>query len=153
MDSPQTHIWGPQLWFLLHSLAERIGTQHIKRLPKEETRLWLNLINSLRFSLPCPLCKKHYTAFYSSNPIHSLSDIKSWLFNLHNNVNNINHKSSEVSIENLSTIYNKPFNFSYHYGIVLGQMKQAIKVGWCNRDDVIKTNRFFEELKRFYDLF
>ena len=73
MNAPQNNIWGPNLWILLHSMAEKCGTSPNGKLPQEETRLWSGLLSSLRFSLPCPLCKRHFTAYYQSNPIHDVS--------------------------------------------------------------------------------
>jgi hypothetical protein len=155
MDSPLNHIWGPQLWIILHSSAEKIGSQQLKRLPQEETRIWTTLLSSLRYSLPCPQCKKHYTEFLSSNPITSVerTNIRNWLFNLHNQVSIRNGKQTEITIEQLSELYNKPFNFSAHFKIVTDQMIKAMRLGWCSRTDIQRSIRLFEELKRFYDFF
>ena len=155
MDSPQNGIWGPHLWTILHSLAERIGQPHLKKLQAEETRLWTGLLGSLRYSLPCPLCKKHFTNFYSNHSVSLISTdfIRNWLYECHNNVNTINSKINILSIEEIKSIYSKPFNFSYHYGVVLEHMTRSIRLGWCSREDIGRTNRFFQEIKRFYDLF
>jgi len=155
MDSPQTQVWGPHLWMILHSSAERIGLNKLKRLPQEESRIWLGLLGSLRYSLPCPVCKKHFTSFFSSNPINAISQefIRGWLYRCHANVNTINDKPQTVTLEQLPSIYSKPFNFSYHYGIIAEHMGKALRLGWCSREDIGRTARFFQELKRFYDFF
>ena len=155
MDSPQNHIWGPHLWMILHSSAERIGTKNLNRLPQEESRLWINLLGSLRYSLPCPLCKKHYTAYFSTVPIISITQlfIRGWLYNLHNQVNNQTGKPNTISIEDIPEIYSKPFNFTAHYDIIIEQMNRALRVGWCTRNDIQRTIRHFQEFKRFYDFF
>lgn len=155
MDSPQNHIWGPHLWTILHSATERIGNSALKKLPQEESRIWINLLGSLRYSLPCPLCKKHYTEYFSKNPITSFNrdTIRSWLFNLHNQVNDRTGKPNTIPIEQLPAIYSVPFNFTYHFNFVTQQMNQALRVGWCSREDIQRSLRFFQELKRFYDFF
>ncbi len=155
MDSPQNHIWGPHLWMILHSSAERIGSKNLNRLPQEESRLWINLLGSLRYSLPCPLCKKHYTAYFSTVPITSINQsfVRHWLYNLHNQVNNQTGKPNTITIEDIPEIYSKPFNFTAHYDIVVEQMNRALRVGWCTRDDIQRTIRHFQEFKRFYDFF
>jgi hypothetical protein len=155
MDSPQNHIWGPQLWIILHSVAERIGTKSLHKLPSEESRLWLNLLSSLRYSIPCPLCKKHYSEYYSGNPltIFNKEIIRTWLFNLHCQVNTRNNVANTITIEQIPEIYSKPFCFSYHMSILQPQMTMALRLGWCKRDDLQKTIRFFNEMTRFYDLF
>lgn len=155
MDSPQNHIWGPNLWMILHSSAERIGNPQHGRLQQEEPRLWIGLLNSLQYTLPCPLCKKHYTSFLNSNPISSVNRefIRNWLFNLHSNVNARISKEQTITIEKIPEIYGQPFNFSAHFSVVNEQMIKALRIGLMSRGDAMKTIRFFEELKRYYDFF
>jgi hypothetical protein len=152
MDSPQNHIWGPSLWLILHSIAEKIGTKIIARIPQEETRLWTNLLSSLRYSLPCPMCKKHYINYYNTHPIWSVSNIRIWLYNLHVQVNIRNNKSSDITIEQLSTIYSAPFNFTQNYKIFTEHMTRALQLRWCSYEDIKKTIRAFAEIKHFYDI-
>ena len=154
MDAPQNHIWGPNLWMILHSAAERIGTSHVK-LPQEELRIWAGLLSSLRHSLPCPVCKKHFTAYFSSTPVKTFNRefIRNWLYNLHCQVNDRTEKRVEITIEQIPEIYSKPFNFSAHFRVVAEQMNRALRLGWSSRDDIQKTVRLSEELKRFYDFF
>jgi hypothetical protein len=154
MDAPQNHIWGPNLWMILHSAAERIGTSHIK-LPQEELRIWTGLLSSLRHSLPCPVCKKHFTAYFSSTPVKTFNRefIRNWLSNLHCQVNDRTEKENTITIEQIPEIYSKPFNFSAHFRVVAEQMNRALRLAWSSRDDIQKSFRFFEELKRFYDFF
>jgi len=154
MDAPQNDIWGPELWMILHSAAERIGTSHVK-LPQEELRLWTNLLMSLRFSLPCPICKKHFTVYLLSTPIKTFNRefIRNWLYNIHCQVNDRTEKRVEITIDQIPEIYSKPFNFSAHFSTVSDQMNRALRLGWSSRADIQKSIRFFEELKRFYDFF
>jgi hypothetical protein len=155
MDSPQNHIWGPQLWIILHSSAERIGSKQLQRLPQEESRIWTTLLSSLRYSLPCPQCKKHYSDYILSTPITSIAQpfIRNWIYNLHNQVNARTGKPNNITVDQISEIYSKPFNFSAHFSIVIQQMHKAVQFGWSSRNDIQKSIRLFEELKRFYDFF
>lgn len=155
MESPQNHIWGPHLWMILHSTAEKIGSSPIKRLPQEEQRIWIGLLSSLRYSLPCPQCKKHYSDYYASHPITSIQkdSIRLWLYNLHNQVNIRNQKSTSLTIEQLSEIYRNPINFSTHLNIVSEQMMRGLRHGWLTRDDIQRSLRFLNEIKRYYDYF
>ena len=154
MDAPQNHIWGPNLWIILHSTAERIGISAIK-LPQEELRIWIGVLSSLRHSLPCPVCKKHFTTYFLATPIKSVNRefIREWLYNLHCHVNNRTEKKVEITIEQVSELYSQPFNFSTHFRTVVEQMNRALRLGWLSRNDIQKTVRLFEELKRFYDFF
>ena len=157
MDSPQNHIWGPALWMILHSTAERIGSQVLKKLPEEEKRIWIGIINGLRFILPCPQCKKHYIAFLKENPIvlFNKDTIRNWLFQLHEQVNHHTNKTNEqrLTINQLPEIYSKPFQFTKYYAIFAKQVSLAIQLGWCTGEDVRRTARLFEECRRFYDFF
>jgi hypothetical protein len=155
MDSPQNHIWGPNLWMILHSATERIGLPNLKRLPQEESRIWTQLLSSLRYSLPCPVCKNHYTTYYISNPIKKFNKefIRNWIYTLHNQVNARTEKENIITIEQLPEIYSKPFNFSYHMNIVNQEINKALRLGWSARNDIQRSVRLFEELKRFYDFF
>ena len=155
MDSPQNHIWGPNLWMILHSSAERIGIPKHGRLPQEENRLWTGLLNSLQYSLPCPVCKKHFSAYITSNPITSVTRefIRNWLFSLHSEVNARTGKQNTVSIEKIPEIYSQPFNFSAHFNVFNQEMGKSLRLGWSSRNDILRTIRFFEELKRYYDFF
>jgi hypothetical protein len=153
MDPPQNHIWGPALWMILHSAAERIGTQLLQRLPQEETRIWMNLLSSLRYSLPCPLCKKHYTDYFSSHPIQSKDDIRNWLYQLHSDVNQQTGKPSNLSLEQVIERYSQPFQYTIYYPVVEKQMIQGVRFGRCARVDLQRTVRCLEEMKRFYEFF
>jgi hypothetical protein len=155
MDSPQNNIWGPHLWTILHSAAEKIGLPQHKRLPQEEMRLWTNLFTSLRYSLPCPLCKKHFTSYHSANPIQTFTrdSIRIWLYNLHNDINIRLGKENIITIDKIPEIYNNPINFNHHLNIINNQMTYSLRLGWCSREDIQRTLRFFQEVRRFYDFF
>jgi hypothetical protein len=159
MESPQNAIWGPALWTLLHCSAERVGSQHLKRLPQEESRIWINLLSSLRYSLPCPLCKKHYTAYFATHPI-ALNAIRAWLFHLHEQVNAQKTdkvgdaiSTTMITIDNLPEIYGIPFQYTVYSKTVSHQMLLAVRKGICGREEVQRTIRCMEELRRFYDFF
>jgi len=155
MESPQTHKWGPALWMILHSSAERIGSAPSKALPHEEERLWTGLLSSLRHSLPCPQCRRHYNDYFSSHPILEISQsfIRNWLFQLHSQVNIRNKKEDILLIDHIPELYSKPFAFSHHTMIVKHQMQLAIFHRMCSRDDIQRTHRFLEEMRHYYALF
>jgi hypothetical protein len=138
---------------ILHSAAERIGTQLLQRLPQEEIRIWMNLLSSLRYSLPCPLCKKHYTDYFSSHPIQSKDDIRNWLYQLHSDVNQQTGKPLNLSLEQIIERYSQPFQYTIYYPVVEKQMIQGVRFGRCARVDLQRTVRCLEEMKRFYEFF
>ena len=154
MDSPQNTIWGPHLWTLLHSANEKIGHPHT-RLANEETRLWTNLFTSLRYALPCPLCKKHYNIYYASHPITVITrdSVRTWLYNLHNDINTRLGKDVQITIDKLPEIYSTPINYTYHLNTISQEMNKAIRLDWCSREDIQRAIRFLQEIRRFYDFF
>jgi len=141
------------LWFILHSSVERFGRPLSKRLPEDEKRIWAGLLRSLQYTLPCPLCKKHYTAFLSTYPlVLTREGLRSWLWTLHNQVNERTNKPT-ITLEEVVERYDKPFQFTKHYPTVVKQMMMALRLGWSTREDIQRTARFFEELMRYYDFF
>jgi hypothetical protein len=152
MEQPQNHIWGPALWLILHSSAERIGTTPKYNLPHEETRIWIGLLNSLRYSLPCPLCKKHYTSYLLSKPIYSVdkASITTWLFQLHTAVNNKLGRENPMTMEQSSEHYSKEFDYNHCYRIIETQMNRSLQLNISQRDDVLRTLRYLKELQRLY---
>lgn len=153
MEAPQNHIWGPALWMILHSAAERIGMRVLERLPQEEVRIWTNLLSSLRYSLPCPLCKKHYTDYFNSHPLPSKEEIRNWLYHLHSHVNQQMGKQLNLSLEQVIERYSQPFQYTAYYPVVEKQMIQGVRFGRCARVDLQRTIRCLEEMKRFYEFF
>jgi preprotein translocase subunit SecA len=155
MENPQPAIWGPELWTILHSAAERIGSKSLNRLPLEEMRLWSTLLSSLRFTLPCPQCKKHFADYYSTHPIPRLDKkiMREWLYHLHQQVNIQQNKDTSFTLEHAEEHYSKPFHFSRHMRIVRNQMMAAIKLKWVEHADMQRTLRTLEEFRRFYDFF
>ena len=149
MDAPQTAVWGPNLWQILHAAAERIGTRPSRT---EDTRLWSALLSSLRFSLPCPLCKKHYAMYYARNRPNP-SAIPAWLWGLHVDVNRRLGRADGLGRELLTTVYGQPFQLTKHWAIVWEHMLRAVRMGWCVREDIQRTARIIEEMRRWYDFF
>lgn len=161
MDAPQNAEWGPALWSILHSAAERIGTRRPatgllvaqRMMDAEESRLWTALLGSLRFSLPCPLCRTHYTTYYLQHLVGDVKAVRIWLWDLHVSVNQRLGRADGCSQEELSSIYGVPFHHSKLWAVVLEHMMRAVRLGWASREDVQRTARIMEEMKRWYDFF
>jgi len=151
MESPNNNVWGPALWLILHSSCERIGYDPKKI--NDEIRIWYHLLLSLRFSLPCPLCKKHYQSYIQLNPITNITkdNIRIWLYKLHTYINQSLNKDN-MTFEGLIEHYSKEFCFTYSYQIINHQITLALQLGRIIREDAIRTLRLLEELKILYDL-
>ena len=162
MNAPSNNEWGPALWSILHTLSLRIGSvasnsnwQSANHVINEEKRLWYGLLNCLKYSLPCPLCKKHYIIYFNLYPITStninLSSIVEWIFNLHNAVN-IRNNTPTITIDKLPYIYSNNSNLRNQYNILQVHLKRAINLQWISRDDSTKLLRFITELFIFYSI-
>jgi hypothetical protein len=115
--------------------------------------MWHSLLNSLRYSLPCPQCKKHYNEYYATAPIVNFSkeNVRAWLFQLHQHVNITNKKHEDYTIDKVEEQYNKPFHFSKHVALIRSQMIAGIHLRWTTHVDIQRTMRILEEIKRFYN--
>lgn len=90
---PETADWGPIMWKILHGFAEKSGQGIIKG---DEIREWQKFIKITGEVLPCDICRAHYQTFLKANPTTQLINlsptqtntwVKSWFWNLHNQVN------------------------------------------------------------------
>ena len=76
--NPDTAVWGPSLWRILHTLAEC----------SDNSPLWVDIVNAMEIYIPCPTCKTHFTEYKRNNPITiSNQGIVDWFFIFHNVVN------------------------------------------------------------------
>jgi len=78
--------WGPPIWELFHTLAEKIKPEHFTALKSGI----LNSIYSICANLPCPDCANHATQYLNGinfNVIKTKDDLKNMLFRFHNSVN------------------------------------------------------------------
>lgn len=83
-------VWGPPLWRLLHSLAERLGRQTIPLLATDEKRAWVNLLKAVGQVMPCLACRNHFREWSGRRPAERavVRDLaREWLWSLHNEVN------------------------------------------------------------------
>ena len=85
-------VWGPPIWLLFHTLAEKIHEdQYNKLIPT----LFM-FIKRICMYLPCPECSQHATTFLSKvKPEHisNKNDFKNMFFVFHNSVNKRKNKS------------------------------------------------------------
>lgn len=98
-----TMIWGPAIWFLLHTLAEKIIPTYFLSIRSE----LLTNIYSICTHLPCPVCSEHAKEYFGKinfNSIQTKDDLKLMLFQFHNVVNQ--RKGHPIfTIDELNTKY------------------------------------------------
>lgn len=84
---PAPNIWGPPIWTLFHTLAEKIHEEDFNRLIPQ----MFGLIKRICVYLPCPDCSQHATQFLAKikpEQIATKVDFKNTLYLFHNMVNN-----------------------------------------------------------------
>ena len=80
-------VWGPIFWTMMH-----ITTLGYPDEPAEQERqAAIDFFESLRYTIPCPICKQHYSDNITESPVRNAVASKQalirWLFNIHNKVN------------------------------------------------------------------
>ena len=83
---PPPEVWGPAVWRLFHTLAERINEHAYPHLSKE----LFQVISGICKFLPCPDCSSDAVRFLAKIKIQDLktkTDFKNMLYLFHNYVN------------------------------------------------------------------
>jgi len=110
---PENAEWGPLFWKLLHGLAELSGIQININSQKDEIRNWVLILESLQYTLPCDICRQHYSEWVRKIEPKKLanipySNVRTWirtnLWELHNTINEGNNRLI-FPFENLHTVY------------------------------------------------
>jgi len=132
-DYPQNAEWGPLFWKLLHGLAELCGTQTNINIKSDEVRLWVLVLTQLKITLPCDICRTHYSDWLVDHPPESISKleyselqtwIKRYLWTLHNIIN-IGNNRPEFPWTDLTETY-KGINITETWRALQPVMKKVI---------------------------
>ena len=110
-EYPQNEEWGPLLWLLLHTLAEKAGKQTNNIMLGDEQRAWPLFVKTLPPVIPCPYCRDHLQQYIKENPFELPSEYIMWkqyiplyFYRIHESVNQRLGKAS-FPYETLSTTY------------------------------------------------
>jgi hypothetical protein len=138
MEGPNINEWGPALWRLFHTFAERIGHKsprlHVGdeyAFYRMEYEVWLRFMNSLLQSIPCSTCKQHFTEYIQRNPFETAigtgygeerrKAVREWFWKFHNAVRERKGQSQLISLEAIPHIYS-----SYNLDIIDQDGKMVI---------------------------
>ena len=103
----EPNIWGPPAWLFLHSI-----TFNYPKNPSENDKNNYNTyFNSLKYVIPCPICKEHNAKNLLKLPIRlkTRDDLIRWLIDIHNSVNKSNNKPV-LSYQEVYDKYDKLYN-------------------------------------------
>ena len=135
---PQNHEWGPLLWWILHTLAARAGTQADPLLRADEQRAWPLFVKELANMLPCPYCREHLQDYQRVNPFVLPTNASQWnsyvityMYDLHEAVNARLEKPSFPK-EDLATTYGSTRQFKETFDELQKIEERAIKQGGVN---------------------
>ena len=104
------NIWGPHLWFSLHTISFNYPIKPTNNDKKDYKNFFINLENVI----PCSVCKKNYIRHLKEHPINDYLDSRKklvyWVIDMHNMVNaEIGKKilSYEYVIKKYENVYKK----------------------------------------------
>ena len=78
-------IWGPHAWIFLHAVAQ----EYPESPTDAEQEQYEKFFSSLRYTLPCPVCREHLTTHLQDHPpqLQSREALERWVVDIHNAVN------------------------------------------------------------------
>lgn len=108
------NIWGPHLWFSLHTISFNYPLK-----PTDiEKKYYYDFFNNLQEVIPCSVCKKNYKRHLNEHPIKNYLNTRKnlvyWVIDMHNMVNGeIGKKilSYENVIKKYENVYKKKIIF------------------------------------------
>jgi FAD-linked sulfhydryl oxidase len=118
-----SNAWGNGGWVFLHSITLTYPNDPTEN----DKKMYKNFFESLGYLLPCNECSNHYNNYIKSNPINSnvLKDklsLSIWLYNVHNNVNDILNKKQigfHQFIDEYYQLYTSDFNSTNNIAIYI----------------------------------
>jgi hypothetical protein len=155
-EYPQNNEWGPILWKIIHTLAERSGTIQNTYIQADERRAWSLFLKTLVTMIPCPYCKEHAQAYVLQHPFELPSEyyniheyVRTWFYNFHEAVNARIEKPSFPYAELATTYKNGSVVKSSCHDLEKINMK-AIKMGGVS---LLAWNAWLKEAKILRGLF
>jgi hypothetical protein len=100
-----TRFWGPSGWKLLH-----LVTFDYHYTPEHAT-IYGHFFETLPYILPCKFCRASLTDYYREHPFDPRRDLKKWMYDIHNCVNDKLRKqglnpSADPPFSKVKTFYN-----------------------------------------------
>lgn len=165
IEGPQTAVWGPALWDLLHMLGEKSGRGEGMPLrwsgPRplchtEERLAWGRLFAALRTTLPCPLCKQHYVEYLRTDPPERVlripgppwaEELRQWIWRFHNAVRSRKEQATDFPFSSVATAYAPDRGrFVGWESVVREHMRRGMFLRWLIREDMLRTMQTLEQL-------
>lgn len=105
------NIWGPHLWFFLHSMSFAYAKNKNKPTLAEKYHMY-QFLESLKYVLPCS-CKDNYAKHFDSCPptLNTRKELFEWLVDLHNKVNKQTNKVLDKNRDQITPRKNEKVSY------------------------------------------
>tara|TARA_B110000967_G_C18642751_1_gene439359 strand:- start:54 stop:638 length:585 start_codon:yes stop_codon:yes gene_type:complete len=105
-DGMLTSVWGPSLWHSLHTISFNYPVKPSKL----EKKNYYDFFMSLKNILPCGYCRINYvknikTIPLTMNTMENRGTFSKWLYELHEEINKMLGKKSNLSYEDIKLRY------------------------------------------------
>ena len=104
-------FWSQPSWLLIHTYAFYNEDARRKRRPSIHFSHFKSLFESISHTMPCALCRKHFSAYLKKFPITKATNIFKYTVDLHNDVN----RQLNKPVLSLKEAYNKILNYIYKF--------------------------------------
>jgi hypothetical protein len=101
-DGMLTSIWGPSIWFYLHTMSFNYPVKPTKK----DIKCYRDFILNLENVLPCGKCRKNLKINFKKLPLR-MTDMKNrhtfslYVYNLHEIINKMLHKKSDFTYDEI----------------------------------------------------
>lgn len=133
--SSDSKKWGPKVWYVIHQIAYNFIREK-RSISLNQRRILGNFYRSLRFLLPCPSCRDHYSTTLQRYPISkemgSGSSLFNWTVRAHNLANK-GLKKRIISLANAKKIHRTPFNEIHFQEYIRYILLLSTNKDWKNR--------------------
>ena len=145
-------VWGPATWKLLHCMVLKVNSLEPSQLVELK-----NTIMRIVSNLPCPYCTAHaMSTMTTSNfkTISSINDLKMFMFQFHNKVNQQVNKKLITYDEHLPLYCELNMekvlqDFLYVYQQQIGGVTMML-YGFHRKQMLIDVVKYFKKNKRLY---
>jgi len=106
----QTSVWGPAAWVFLHTIT----FSYPEKPSREMKRIFKNFFKSICSILPCVYCRQSYSKYcmskgsplaLTSEVLSSRKSLSTWLYKIHDAVNERLEKTDRPSYEAVKKMY------------------------------------------------
>ena len=146
------NIWGPSVWNLFHGISYHLNSDNYNDIQNA-----INIIVTVCYNLPCPICSEHakaHLAKYSLHKINTRNKLRQFVYVFHNTVNKDLHKP-QFPEENLVIYETMDFNtILNHFFYVIKNIRTAgLTLYSFHREEFIQRIRtYFLSNRHLYSL-